>query len=194
MENSNQGKACFSAPHRGPQPRHIAREAQMCPKSSLQSWTGHWRIPGRVCVGGLEHCNFRTSLGLMRKPPCYVTLVQHQLAQHLLALLCAQEISSLSEHSLQPSFKGFICSFFFTSGFFFHLSCNEQCWNVLGKELSLGKYNFSGASMDISEKLLRITGNLNIGTQPRSRVEASSHSLVNLPTEVKHFCCSLSQE
>lgn len=41
--------------------------------------------------------------------------------------------------------------------------------------------------MDISEKILRITGNLSVGTQTRSRVEASPHLVVNLATEVKTF-------
>lgn len=66
-----------------------------------------------------------------------------------------------------------------------------MCW---GKEPKLGKYRFSGVSMDIAEKILRITGNLNVGTQPGSRVEASPHLVVNLATEVKHCCCSVSKE
>lgn len=140
MENSSRGKPCLSAPHHGAQPLHIAREAKGAQNHPSRAGlaTGGWRIPLRLCVVRLELCNLRTSLGLMRQPPCYPTVGQNQLAQHLLALVCTPEISSLSEYSLQPGFKGFICSFFFLRGFFSLLSCNEQSGNVLDEEPNLG--------------------------------------------------------
>lgn len=161
---------------------------------------GGWRIPSRVCFVGLEHCNLRSSLGLEGQPPCCPKLVNTSLPSiYWLWSVLKRSPHFLNIFQKQMGFQRvsnglfgflFVCSFFFLLRVFFFssfVSCNEQSGNVLGKEPNLEKYSFSGASMDISEKILRITGNLNVGTQPRSRVEASPHLVVNLATEVKTF-------